>query len=167
MDDSANIQNANAGNGGDLVKHTVYLATLRFLLQREPWSQGLCLGECHAGRGMYAIPKQDKRRRLLSCLYSDPTDEVSILLHDAQRDILTRLGCWPAAVKELEWYAGSALINAYTLANKHPGLHSLDLYESKPESCDPCSQICTFQRSCVCASRQQKKRSGVRRRGLH
>src|SRR5262245_7763439 len=31
MDDTGNPENANAGNGGDLVKHTVYLATLRFL----------------------------------------------------------------------------------------------------------------------------------------
>jgi hypothetical protein len=30
--DDPDKQNKNAGNGGDLVKHTVYLATLDFLL---------------------------------------------------------------------------------------------------------------------------------------
>jgi len=134
MDDSANIQNGNAGNGGDLVKHTVYLATLRFLLTQQPWSQGLRLRECHAGRGIYVIPKEDARRPLLSCLYSNPTADVSILLHDAQRKILSSLDCWPGAAKELEWYAGSALINASTLANNHAALHKLDLYEQQPET---------------------------------
>jgi hypothetical protein len=40
MDDAANIENRNAGNGGDLVKHTVYLAVLRSLLRQDPWSKG-------------------------------------------------------------------------------------------------------------------------------
>src|SRR6266550_1635342 len=60
-----NKENWNAGNGGDLVKHTVYLAALRYLLPREPWSHGLTLRECHAGRGIYRIAEGDVRRRLL------------------------------------------------------------------------------------------------------
>ena len=45
-----NRQNGNAGNGGDLVKHTVYLALLDELLKHEPWRSNLRLRECHAGR---------------------------------------------------------------------------------------------------------------------
>ena len=35
--------------------------------------------------------------------------------------------------QHIEWYAGSALINARRLAD-HPGSHTLDLYELKPET---------------------------------
>lgn len=63
MDDPANEQNRNAGNGGDLVKHTVYLATLDFLLKREPWHQGMRLRECHAGRGIYHVIFDTNRGR--------------------------------------------------------------------------------------------------------
>ncbi len=97
MDDPANVENRNAGNGGDLVKHTVYLAVLRFLLSQEPWSNGLALRECHAGRGAYRIPDGDSRHRLLSCLYSNPTGDSSVLLRDAQMRVLRSLGCWPSA----------------------------------------------------------------------
>lgn len=37
LDDLGNRENRNAGNGGDLVKHTVYLAFLDHILQHEPW----------------------------------------------------------------------------------------------------------------------------------
>lgn len=134
MDDPANIENRNAGNGGDLVKHTVYLSTLRFLLTHEPWSQGLYLRECHAGRGIYHIPNGDARCRLLSCLYSNPASTDTILLQSNQSRILGALGCWPDVVEGLQWYAGSALINAFALADAHPGLHTLDLYEQQPQT---------------------------------
>jgi hypothetical protein len=35
IDDPDNRQNKNAGNGGDLVKHTVYLTTIQYLLQHR------------------------------------------------------------------------------------------------------------------------------------
>ena len=39
--DSDNPENDNAGNGGDLAKHSVYAGTLRYLLARDPWSTEL------------------------------------------------------------------------------------------------------------------------------
>jgi hypothetical protein len=132
MDDE-NRENSNAGNGGDLVKHTVYLTTLRFLVGQEPWNQGLLLRECHAGRGMYQIHEHDVRCRLLSCLYSSPASNEPILLQSAQRNILSQLGCWPDSVNSPQWYVGSALINAFALANPQH-LHGIELYEWQPRT---------------------------------
>ena len=135
MDDPANVQNMNAGNGGDLVKHTVYLATLGFLLKRKPWSQGMRLRECHAGRGIYRVAVNN--RGLLSCLHSIRAIVEAVPLESAQRSILQDLGCWPDVAgnveQHVEWYAGSALTNARKLAD-HPGSHTLDLYELKPKT---------------------------------
>src|SRR5580693_5488946 len=111
MEDPANVENGNAGNGGDLVKHTVYLALLRHLLAQEPWSKELILRECHAGRGVYQIGEGDPRSRLLSCLYSGPSDDSLVLLQDAQRSALSVFGCWTSGAEAAHWYAGSALIN--------------------------------------------------------
>jgi hypothetical protein len=133
MDDPGNTENRNAGNGGDLVKHTVYLETVRFLLSRPPWREGLYVRECHAGRGIYRIPPTDLRCRLLSCLCSSPSPHREVALHNSQRDILTSLGCWRNAVDGYHWYAGSALINAFRLAGD-PRSHSLDLYEWEPQT---------------------------------
>jgi 23S rRNA A2030 N6-methylase RlmJ len=133
MDDQANDQNRNAGNGGDLVKHTVYLATLDFLLKREPWSQGIRLRECHAGRGICHVTADHKSRALLSCLHSIRTPSEATLLESAQRSIIEGLGCWPGAAQNVEWYAGSALIDARRLAD-HPASHTLDLYELSAET---------------------------------
>ncbi len=140
-DDPTNIENRNAGNGGDIVKHTVYLAALRFLLQQEPWKHGLNLRECHAGRGIYQIPNDDARIRLLSCLYSSPVIDRTVFLQDVQRDLLGALGCWPCPVEGSWLYAGSALTNAWILSKQQPGAHSLDLYNgslTRGESCGLC-----------------------------
>jgi 23S rRNA A2030 N6-methylase RlmJ len=134
MDDPANIENRNGGNGGDLVKHTVYLATLRFLLAREPWSDRLLVRECHAGRGVYQIPNGDIRSHLLRCLYTNPIGGDPVLLQKSQEQILGALGCWTSATEAVRWYAGSALINAATLADNHDNVHRLELYEWLPET---------------------------------
>lgn len=128
MNDPENIENRNAGNCGDLVKHTVYLATLRFLLAREPWSKELVLRECHAGRGIYQIPDGDPRTRLLSDLYAEPPDDEPVLLHDAEKNTLRALKCWPSG-NSIQWYAGSALINAYALAQRKRSSHRIEFYE--------------------------------------
>jgi hypothetical protein len=133
MDDPANVENRNAGNGGDLVKHTVYLATLSLMRRRKPWSQGLLLKECHAGRGIYRIPSGDARCQLLSCLYSDPI-AGHVLLQNAQRSILRTLGCWPSGREAVQWYAGSALINAATLAEDLHSPNRMELYEYQPDT---------------------------------
>jgi 23S rRNA A2030 N6-methylase RlmJ len=132
LHDPENRENRNAGNGGDLVKHTVYLTTLDYLLARSPWSNELRVRECHAGRGMYAIPGDDARRPLLECLY-DPLDaDVGVFLHDAQRASQSALGLWPPNPSGLEWYTGSAVLNACRLNAAGAGSHLLELYEMAP-----------------------------------
>ncbi len=131
MDDPDNVENGNAGNGGDLVKHTVYLATLRFLLRQPPWHQTLRLRECHAGRGVYYIPNEKSTRKMLSRLYSAPVKPESILLYNAQREILDSLGYWSDARERVQWYAGSALINAFALGADKPSEHEVDAYEGQ------------------------------------
>jgi 23S rRNA A2030 N6-methylase RlmJ len=132
LEDPKNIENKNAGNGGDLVKHTVYLATLQFLLQQPPWCENLRLRECHAGRGVYRISERRGRDRGLTALFSMPAKDKSILLHNAQREILARLGCWPDAGATIQWYAGSAAINAFALGNNNQNQHQFDAYEAEP-----------------------------------
>jgi len=128
-----NTQNPNAGNGGDLVKHTVYLSTIRFLLTREPWKRDIRVRECRAGRGLYRLAPEHQWRKLLSCLLRDPgKDGNSVLLRDAQRAALQALGCWPDAPEQLQWYAGSAVTNTFALAQTGEGARSLDLYEKQP-----------------------------------
>lgn len=134
MDDPSNPENNNAGNGGDLVKHTVYLATLHFLLTQEPWKSGMNVRECHAGRGVYRIPHRDVRTRLLVCLQSEPTGSHPVLLQSAQKQILGALGCASAESAAPEWYAGSALINAFVIRGRPDRAHRLDLYEWLPET---------------------------------
>jgi hypothetical protein len=132
LHDPENPENRNAGNGGDLVKHTVYLTTLDYLLARFPWSNELRVRECHAGRGMYAIPGDDARRPLLECLY-DPLDaDVGVFLHDAQRASQSALGLWPANPAHFGWYSGSAVLNAWRLGLADAGNHRLELYEQAP-----------------------------------
>jgi len=73
------------------------------------------------------------RAHLLGCLYTNPFGDL-ILLQESQRQILGALGCWTSGTEALRWYAGSALINASTLAANHDNLHRLDLYEWLPET---------------------------------
>jgi hypothetical protein len=114
LEDPENPENRNAGNGGDLVKHTVYLATLDYLLARAPWSTALRVRECHAGRGMYAIARSDTARRpLIECLYDPLKVDTGVLLHDLQRVAQTALGTWPSSISTFDWYAGSAVANAW------------------------------------------------------
>src|SRR5205085_5719148 len=56
LHDPENPENRNAGNGGDLVKHTIYLGALDYLLAHSPWSNELRVRECHAGRGCTVSP---------------------------------------------------------------------------------------------------------------
>ena len=51
---TVNRQNSNAGNAGDLLKHSAYLALLDELVSREPWRYELHIVEAHSGKGVYA-----------------------------------------------------------------------------------------------------------------
>jgi 23S rRNA A2030 N6-methylase RlmJ len=134
LHDPDNPENRNGGNGGDLGKHTVYLAVLEYLLAHSPWSAELRVRECHAGRGMYRIPTDDVRRPLLECLYSPLGADVGVLLHDVQRASQTALGVWPTTLASFEWYTGSAVVNAWQLGCASSGQHQLELYELAPET---------------------------------
>lgn len=132
LHDPENRENQNAGNGGDLVKHTVYLTTLDYLLARSPWSNELRVRECHAGRGMYSIARDDTRRPLLKCLYNSVGTDVGVLLHDVQRASQSALALWPANPAHFGWYSGSAVLNAWRLGLADAGNHRLELYEQAP-----------------------------------
>jgi hypothetical protein len=132
LSDPENPENRNAGNGGDLGKHTVCLAVLDHLLARPPWSEQLRVRECHAGRGMYRIPTNG--RRLLDCLYHPLRSDVGVVLHDAQRASQTALSVWPAELGRAEWYGGSAVLNAWRLGHADTGGHLLELYEQAADT---------------------------------
>ena len=134
MEDPENTENRNAGNGGDLVKHTVYIAALRYLIAHKPWSGGVSLKECHAGRGVYRIGKMDPRGRLLSCLFSESAGNGLVQLREVQRQVLNRLDSWPSKTGSVEWYAGSALINAFVLSEDAGGCHRAEFLERMPET---------------------------------
>lgn len=132
LSDPENPENRNAGNGGDLCKHTVYLAILNYLLARPPWSEQLRVRECHAGRGMYRIPAGS--RGLLESLYAPLRAEAGVLLHDAQRATQTALSVWPDALARFEWYSGSAVLNGWRLGRAETGHHLLELYEQAADT---------------------------------
>jgi hypothetical protein len=119
--DPGNPQNPHGGNGGDLVKYTVYLAVLDYLLDHSPWRTELRVRECHAARGMYSILTGDNRRPLLQCLYSPLDADVCVSLHDVQRAPQIALAVWPADLAKLEWYSGSAVVNGWRLGTAQTG----------------------------------------------
>lgn len=53
---SRSNQDRNAGNGGDVIKHSVYLALLDELRHHDPWRCELHVVEAHAGKGVYVLP---------------------------------------------------------------------------------------------------------------
>jgi len=122
-----------AGNGGDLVKHTVYLAVLDYLTEREPWGDGIRLRECHAGKGFYRA-KDEPRRRLLRCLFDPINSSDGPALHNAQRENQLALGTWPTRLDDPRlFYSGSAALNAWALSRGSRGSHHrLELYEQAP-----------------------------------
>ena len=134
LQDPDNRENPNAGNGGDLGKHSVYLAVLRYLLAQGPWSEGIRIRECHAGRGIYEIPAADARRSLLECLFAPMNADVGLPLHDLQRASQSALAVWPTRPERLRWYSGSALLNAWCLGSAAAGHHLLELYELAPDT---------------------------------
>jgi hypothetical protein len=120
--DAHNPENRSAGNGGDLVKHSAYLAMLSTLLAQEPWASGMRLHECHGGRGAYRVGAERRCHELC------PSGTASTsLLAVAQRDALAALQL------DRSWYAGSALLAARTLA-AHGHQHTHEVWEWDPET---------------------------------
>ena len=102
---STSAQDANSGNAGDLIKHTVFLQPLTTLWQHEPWSSGLHLYECHAGRGIYR-PQVciENNKGNVQRLLSSP----NLLLARHQWTVLEQLGIDHAEIAQGSWYAGTA-----------------------------------------------------------
>ena len=103
--DPDNPQNTAAGGASDMVKHTVELAWLDQLLDHPPWRDGLRLRECHAGRGLYRLDDEPRRRRLRRLLASD------LPLARAQREGLDAL----RLAQDGSCYLGSSLLYARRL----------------------------------------------------
>lgn len=119
--DPDNPENANAGNGGDLVKHTALLTMVRYLTSQTPWRDEMRLRECHAGRGVYLVGEGDARRERLAAL-----DATDLLLASAQRSALARVGADETAGA----YAGSSLL----LDEAAPSVSRHEAYEWDPQT---------------------------------
>lgn len=122
--DDRNDQNHNAGNGGDLIKHTVYLTVLETMMEREPWCSEIRLRECHAGRGLYRTTPDNEWLGL----YLHTKAEDSLLarsqrsaLSDLRVDVERRPGAY---------YAGSSILNLRVAAGARNAL--TEFYELKP-----------------------------------
>ena len=123
----SSVQDANSGNAGDLIKHTVNLQTLATLLQYEPWSNGIELYECHAGRGIYRPQKnKENNKENVRRLLSSP----DLLLARHQWNVLKQLGIGDADIAHGERYAGSACLNAAMLSDPTNDAH---FYEKDQE----------------------------------
>lgn len=119
--DPDNPENANAGNGGDLVKHTALLTMTQHLVRQPRWRDALRIRECHAGRGVYLVGDGDPRRASMKTLL-----ESALLLGEAQRAALTRVGAFETEGA----YAGSSLL--LDEAAPHAALH--EAYEWDPKT---------------------------------
>ena len=64
---SPSDQNSNAGNGGDIIKHSVYLAVLDELRARERWRDELHVVETHAGKGVYVPAAREYAKAANDC----------------------------------------------------------------------------------------------------
>jgi hypothetical protein len=124
--DDRNDQNRNAGNGGDLIKHTVYLTLLETLTKHEPWRSEIRLRECHAGRGLYLTTPDNEWLGL----YLHNKAENSILarsqrsaLSDLRVDVVGR----PGAL-----YVGSSVLNLRIVASARKAF--AEFYELKPRT---------------------------------
>jgi 23S rRNA A2030 N6-methylase RlmJ len=151
--DPHNPENRNAGNLGDLVKHTVYLTALRVLLRHDPWRDGLQLHECHAGRGMYRHEAGDERQALVARLLQ--VAPGTLPLADLQRQLLEHFDALPreGAARDgvASGYAGSALqLTALLAAHRRAhqsataqAAHRYEGYEWAPDTRQLLRQVLT------------------------
>ena len=110
---SASDQNTNAGNGGDVIKHSVYLAVLDELRKHERWRERLHVLETHAGKGVYAPAAKE-----YDAVANDPAMRRS-KLYAAQERAFRRapdgLGSVDGMSAGERPYAASAVIHAFAL----------------------------------------------------
>ena len=111
---SPSEQNANAGNGGDIIKHSIYLALLDALRERDPWRHALHVVEAHAGKGVY-VPAAEAYVRAVE----DSTMQRSAL-GAAQRKAFRPAPHGLGSIEgtqdgKLQAYAASAVLHAFAL----------------------------------------------------
>ena len=110
---SASEQNENAGNGGDVIKHSVYLAVLDELREHERWREQLHVLETHAGKGVYAPAAKE-----YVAAANDPAMRRSKLCAAQER----AFACAPDGLGSVDGmkagerpYAASAVLHAFAL----------------------------------------------------
>ena len=111
----ASDQNPNAGNGGDVIKHSVYLAVLDELRKHERWREQLHVLETHAGKGVYAPAAKE-----YDAVANDPDPTMQrSKLYAAQERAFGRapdgLGSVDGMNAGERPYAASAVIHAFAL----------------------------------------------------
>jgi hypothetical protein len=120
---SPSRQDKNAGNSGDLVKHTAYLVMLNHLAQD---GQKAHIVEAHGGKGVYVSTNPHLRKAREAARYS-----TSILGH-AQAECFAAppigLGVVTDLAKQEIAYAGSGALHANAVA--HGLAHSLELIDA-------------------------------------
>ncbi|MFT3776243.1 MAG: hypothetical protein QM820_63675 [Minicystis sp.] len=110
---SESKQNSNAGNAGDLLKHSGYLALLHELIEHPTWSQELRIIEAHSGKGVYAAKSSNLRdARSLSGYAVSPLGAAQAT---AFAEPPTGLGPLAGLGGDEIPYAGSAVIHALEL----------------------------------------------------
>ncbi len=111
---SESRQNKNAGNSGDLLKHSAYLALAHELVRRSPWRDELRVLEAHAGKGVYAATSSHLRTaRSLPGYGESPLGRAQA---DAFADPPAGLGQITGLAEDELPYAGSAVLHALELA---------------------------------------------------
>lgn len=110
---SPSEQNSNAGNGGDVIKHSVYLAVLDELRTRERWRDELHVIETHAGKGVYAPAAKEYAE-----VANDPgmrQSKLCVAQGEAFRRAPHGLGPVDGMNADERPYAASAVLHAFAL----------------------------------------------------
>ena len=111
---SESRQNKNAGNSGDLLKHSAYLALANELVRRSPWRDELRVLQAHAGKGVYAATSSHLRSaRSLPGYQQSPLGRAQA---GAFANPPAGLGQIAGLADDELPYAGSAVLHALELA---------------------------------------------------
>ena len=105
-------QDGNAGNGGDIIKHSVYLALLDTLRAEDPWRGELHVVEAHAGKGVYIIPAKREYARVVK---DDRVARASKLCAAQEMAFRCGLGSIDGVEANEQPYAASAVLHAFAL----------------------------------------------------
>ena len=129
--ESPSVQNQNAGNGGDLVKHSVYLALLDTF---RAGHRELHVVEAHAGKGVY-VPAAEEYARAAKDAAKDTAVRKSVLgtaQENAFRPTPAGLGSIEGTRDGEYAYAASAVLHAFALRDLPK--KSLLLMDSDPSA---------------------------------